>query len=144
MEFESKKDVEIQGFISNGTEFDLDVKLPEDNREAIFGTVKDSYGDPIADAVVKLIEVKKDFGKTERKPVTHTFTDKHGHFVFGPLCPKIKYEVEIWANRVDHVKICEVCSHHGKCLKGIKLDCDECKDSKEAESDLNFVCDEKE
>ena len=67
MEFESKKDVEVQGLISNGTEFDLDVKLPEDNREAIFGTVKDSYGDPIADAVVKLIEVKKDFGKTERK-----------------------------------------------------------------------------
>ena len=33
---------------------------------------------------------------------------------------EIKYEVEIWANRVDHVKICEVCSHHGKCLKGIK------------------------
>ena len=139
MEFESKKNIEVQGFISNGTEFDLDIKLPEDNREAIFGTVKDSYGEPIADAVVKLIEVKKDFGKTERKPVTHTFTDKHGQFVFGPLCPKIKYELEIWANRVDHVKICEVCSHHGKCLKGIKLECDEHKDSKENESELCFT-----
>ena len=142
MEFETKKDIEVQGFVSNGTEFDLDIKLPEDNREAIFGTVRDSYGDPISDAVVKLIEVKKDFGKSERLPVTHTFTDKHGHFVFGPVCPRKKYEVEIWANRVDHVKICEVCSHHGKCLKGINLDCDEYKDPKQNEVNLEFNCEE--
>lgn len=142
MEFEIKKDIDVEGFVSNGTEFDLDIKLPEDNREAIFGTVRDAYGDPIADAVVKLIEVKKDFGKSERTPVTHTFTDKHGHFVFGPICPKKKYEVQIWANRVDHVKICEVCSHHGKCLKGINLDCDEKQDSKQAETELDFVCKE--
>lgn len=138
MEFEKKKDIEIEGFISSGTEFDLDVKLPEDNREAVFGTVKDSYGDPIEDAVVKLIEVKKDFGKHERKPVTHTFTDKHGQFVFGPLCPNRNYEVEIWTNRVDHIKICEVCSHHGKCLKGVKLDCDDCKPPRENDTELDF------
>lgn len=144
MEFDEKKgkELEVQGFVSNGIEFDLDIKLPEDNREAIFGTVKNSYGDPIEDAVVKLIEVKKDFGKIERKPVTHTFTDKHGHFVFGPICPKRKYEVEIWSNSVNHVKICEVCSHHGKCLKGINLDCDECKTSKASEAELNFTIDE--
>ena len=138
MEFERKKDIEIKGFVSGGTQYDLDIELPEDNREAIFGTIKDSYGDPISDAVVKLIEVKKDFVKTERKPVTHTFTDKHGNFVFGPLCPKRKYEVEVWANKVDHVKICEVCSHHGKCLKGINLDCDECKPCMDNNAELDF------
>ena len=63
MEFERKKDIEIKGFVSGGTQYDLDIELPEDNREAIFGTIKDSYGDPISDAVVKLIEVKKDFVK---------------------------------------------------------------------------------
>ena len=143
MEFEGKKDIDIQGFVSNGTEYDLDIQLPEDNREAIFGVVKDSYGDPISDAIVKLIEVKKDFGKTERKPVTHTFSDKHGHFVFGPLCPNRKYEIEIWANKVDHIKICKVCSHHGKCLKGINLDCDDCKDFNQSETELDFECPEK-
>lgn len=140
MEFENKKEkeIDVEGFVSDGIEYDLDIKLPKDDREAVFGTVKDSYGDPIEDAVVKLIEVKKDFGKTERKPVTHTFSDKHGNFVFGPLCPKRKYEVEIWANNVDHVKICEVTSHHGKCLKGINLDCDECKDSSQTCEDISF------
>ena len=123
MEFEKKEKIETDGFISNGTQFDLEVKLPEDNRNAIFGAIKDSYGEPVIDAVVKLIEIVKEYGKEERKPVTHTFTDKEGEFVFGPLCPKKKYEVQIWANRIDHIKICEVCSHQGKCLKGIDLDC---------------------
>ena len=124
MEFEKKEKIDIDGFVSNGTEFDLDIKLPEDNRNAIFGIIKDSYGEPVKDAVVKLIEIVKEYGKEERKPVTHTFTDKEGQFVFGPLCPKRKYEVQIWANHVDHIKICEVCTHHAKCLKGIDLDCD--------------------
>ena len=141
MEFERKKDIEVKGFVSGGTQYDLDIELPEDNREAIFGTIKDSYGDPISDAVVKLIEVKKDFVKTERKPVTHTFTDKHGNFVFGPLCAKRKYEIEVWANKVDHVKICEVCSHHGKCLKGINLDCDEGKTCMDNNAELDFKVD---
>lgn len=133
MEFEKKEKIDVDGFVSNGTEFDLDIKLPEDNRQAIFGIVKDSYGEPIKDAVVKLIEVVKEYGKEERKPVTHTFTDKDGQFVFGPLCPKRKYDVQIWANRVDHVKICEVCSHHGKCLKGIDLDCEKHPEGKPEE-----------
>lgn len=124
MEFEKKEKIEIDGFVSNGTQFDLDIQLPEDNRNVVFGMVKDSYGEPVKDAVVKLIEIVKQYGNEERKPVTHTFTDKEGQFVFGPLCPKRKYEVQIWTNRVEHVKICEVCSRHGKCLKGINLDCD--------------------
>lgn len=118
--------IDIDGYIENGKEFDLDIKLPEDNRNVIFGVVKNCYNEPVEDAVVKLVEVVYDSGKKERRPVTHTFTDKEGEFVFGPLCPGKEYALEIFVNDVKHVKICA----KGKkpdnhCLKGIKLDkCD--------------------
>ena len=115
--------VGIDGFISAGKQYDIDIHLPEDNRSVIYGVIKDCYDEPVSDAVVKLIEVEKDGKKEERKPVTHTFTDKEGQFVFGPLCANKFYEIEIWANKVKHNKICTTCQHHGKCLKGEKLDC---------------------
>ena len=124
MEFEKKERIEIDGFISNGKQYDLDIQLPEDNRNVIFGIVKDSYGEVLADAVVKLLEIEKDKFSSIRKPVSHTFTDENGQFVFGPLCPNKKYAIEIWANKVDHIKICEACKRKGKCLKGVNLDCD--------------------
>lgn len=142
MDFEKKKKIEVDGFVSSGVQYDLEAKIIEDNRAAIFGIVKDSYGDPIRDAVVKLIEVSKECGKEERLPVSHTFTDKEGEFVFGPLCPKKKYEVQIWANKVEHVKFCEISHHSGKCLKGVHLDCHDKCDAKpedcECDSDINI------
>lgn len=63
-------------------------------------------------------------GKKERKPVSHTFTDEEGEFVFGPLCPNRNYEIQFWANKVKHVKICKSCKpRKQKCLKGEKLEC---------------------
>ena len=62
-------------------------------------------------------------GKEERRPVSHTFTDKDGEFVFGPLCKDREYEVQIWVDRVKHVKVCAKCEREGKCLKGEKLEC---------------------
>lgn len=115
--------VKIDGSISEGKQFDLDITLPSDKRNVIYGIVKDCYKDPIKDAVVKLIEVDFEHGKEERKPVSHTFTDKHGEFVFGPLCEDRLYEIEIWVNRVKHFKVCSKCNKEGKCLKGVKLDC---------------------
>ena len=53
----------------------------------------------------------------------HTFTDKEGEFVFGPLCPDKYYEIQIWVDRVRHSKICATCKHEASCLKGIDLDC---------------------
>ena len=129
--------IDVEGVISSGNQYDIDITLPEDNRSVIYGIIKDAYDEPVRDAVVKLIEVEKDCGKEVRKPVSHTFTDKEGEFVFGPLCPKKRYEVQVWANRVDHIKICEVCSHHGKCLKGVELDC---KKTPEAKPD-DCLCD---
>ena len=117
----------INGFISSGKQYDIDIHLPEDNRSVIYGVIKDCYEEPVADAVVKLIEVEKKGKETERKPITHTFTDKYGQFVFGPLCANKSYEIEIWANKVTHKKICTTCKHHGKCLKGTSSDCN-CED----------------
>jgi len=122
MECENKKHpiVEIEGFAASGKQFDLDITIPEDGRDVIYGIVRDCYKNPVCDAVVKLIEVEKGC-KEDRKPVSHTFTDKHGEFVFGPLCPRKFYAIEIWANKVEHVKICAKCNREGNCLKGIEI-----------------------
>ena len=94
--------IKVDGVGAAGKQFDFDITIPEDNRGVIYGVVKDCYQDPIEDAVVKLIEVELNCGKEERKPVSHTFTDKHGQFVFGPLCANRYYEIEIWVNKVQH------------------------------------------
>ena len=116
--------LDVDGVISGGKQFDLDITLPEDNRSVIYGIVKNCYQEPVCDAVVKLVEVVCECGKEERRPVSHTFTDKNGEFVFGPLCPDRKYEIQIWYNAVNQVKICEDCSRVQECLKGAELgDC---------------------
>lgn len=129
--------IDVDGFIEKGKQFDLDIILPEDDRNVIYGIVKDCYQEPVCDAVVKLIEVCREYGKEERKPVSHTFTDKDGEFVFGPLCPDRHYEIEIWVNKVKHYKVCAMGNHEGKCLKGVDMDCcdikDPCKDEKNCE-----------
>ena len=115
--------VDVDGVIASGKQFDLEIKLQEDNRNVIYGVVKDCYDDPVCDAVVKLVEVIYDCGKEERRPVSHTFTDKEGEFVFGPLCANKVYAIQIWVDEVRHCKICTECKHEGKCLKGVKMDC---------------------
>lgn len=55
--------LEVNGFSETGKQFDLEITLPEDERDAIFGIVKDCYNEPVADAVVKLIEICKEYGK---------------------------------------------------------------------------------
>ena len=120
-EFDKGQIVDIDGFIEKGKQFDLDIELGDDHRNVIYGIVKDCNQNPVKDAVVKLIEVTD---KDDRKPVSHTFTDDDGEFVFGPLCPDKKYAINIWASRVEHVKICKHCFKEGKCLKGVKLHCD--------------------
>lgn len=119
----------VNGVLAAGKQFDLDITLPEDNRTVIYGIVKDCYQDPVCDAVVKLVEVVCECGKEERRPVSHTFTDKNGEFVFGPLCANRLYEIEIWVDQVKHCKICTKAERDGKCLKGVKLDCkkEDCK-----------------
>ncbi len=119
-EFDKKNFVEIDGFVEGGKQFDLEINVDEDRRDVIYGIVKDSCGKTIKDAVVKLVEVTKH----DRKPISHTFTNKDGEFVFGPLCPDKKYAINIWANTVEHVKICKTIKNDRKCLKGIDICCD--------------------
>ena len=128
----------VDGFVSAGKQFDVDIHLPEDNRSVIYGVIKDCYDEPVKDAVVKLIEVEREGKGCERKPVTHTFTDKQGQFVFGPLCANKFYEIEIWANKVKHSKLCTTCKHHGKCLKGEKMDCQNNECFERASDDENI------
>lgn len=126
--------VDVDGLIANGKQFDLDITLPEDTRDVIFGTIKNVFKEPIKDAVVKLIEIE--FGKDGRKkrtPISHTFTDKHGEFVFGPLCPGKEYALEIWVNDVRHFDMEVKCRHEGKCLKGMPGEKCETKDKCEHE-----------
>ena len=71
MEFEDndrKMDIEVDGFVETGKQFDIEIRGVKDTRNVIFGVIKDEFGDPIEDAVVKLIEVDKMMGRTERKP----------------------------------------------------------------------------
>ena len=117
--------LDIDGFISDGKQFDIDVVLPEDNRNVIYGTIKNRYKDPIKNAVVKLVEVSigKD-GMKRRIPISHTFTDENGEFVFGPLCPDKDYAIDIWVDDVRHYKICAKIEKDTDCLKGKKVhDC---------------------
>lgn len=119
---------DVNGLIANGKQFDLDITLPEDSRDVVFGTIKNVFKEPIKDAVVKLIEI--DFGKDGRKkriPVSHTFTDEHGEFVFGPLCPGKKYAIDIWVNDVRHYNMEFKGHHEGNCLKGMPGEKCECE-----------------
>ena len=42
--FDNKMNIEMNGFIEKGTQFDIDVRVPEDDRNVAFGVVKDEYG----------------------------------------------------------------------------------------------------
>lgn len=113
--------INVDGLIASGKQYDIDITLPKDDRNVVYGVVKDCYKEPISNAVVKLIEVECMHGREERKPVSHTFTNDAGEFVFGPLCPHKFYELNIWVDQVKHVKVCAKCKHEGKCLRGVKM-----------------------
>lgn len=67
--------LKVDGFIETGKQFDVDITLPRDSRDVVYGIIKDEYGDPVVDAVVKLIEVSKDHCEEKRKPVSHSLFD---------------------------------------------------------------------
>lgn len=121
--------IDIDGFISNGKQFDLDITLADDHRDVISGIVKDCFKEPVKDAIVKLVEVDCKFGKKDLKTVSYTFTNKDGEFVFGPLCPNKKYSIQIWKNDVKHFKVCKKTHIDTDCLDGIDIDCDKCFDT---------------
>ena len=139
-EFEMKRPMppcpvlKVDGVIEKG--------LPEDQRDVIYGTIKNVFKEPVKNAVVKLIEIEfcKD-GIKKRCPISHAFTDEYGEFVFGPLCPGKQYAIDIWVNDVRHYNISAKCMHEGKCLKckqGHECECFE--EKKEHECDHKHEC----
>ncbi|KXZ39857.1 hypothetical protein SAMN05661008_00922 [Alkalithermobacter thermoalcaliphilus JW-YL-7 = DSM 7308] len=74
------------------------VKVPKERRSVIHGVVKDYKGKVVEDAVVKLFEVSCN---KKLIPITHAFTDEHGQFLFGPLCPDNHYVIKVWFNDVN-------------------------------------------
>ena len=113
-------DIEVSGHIETGRNFDVEISLPGDNRDSIYGIIKDFRNEPVEDAVVQLVEIRRG----ERRPVSHTFTNEDGEFVFGPLCPTRRYEILFWASEVEHIKVCKNTEREGGCLKGVRLQCE--------------------
>lgn len=91
------------------------IKLPEEDRAVLHGTVVDSCGNPVRDAVVKIFEIVDECRLPI--PLTHTFTDEYGQFLLGPLCPCRKYMIKIYK---DNIKIkyipLEVSCYDGECI----------------------------
>ena len=107
-------------------QIDVFVKVPKEPRSVIHGLVVDEHNKPLKDAVVKLYKQKNCDDNKSLEPLTHTFTDDNGNFIFGPLCPDIKYTIKIW---VDHVKIKELI------VKPHFHDCEHNKEKDEAEDE---------
>jgi hypothetical protein len=81
-------------------QIDVVIKVPEEPRSIIHGIVKDYCDNVIENAVVKLFEVENPCNPCSLKPITHTFTDDCGQFLFGPLTPYKHYVVKVWVNDI--------------------------------------------
>lgn len=74
------KRVDLEKLCPN-EEKDIVLTLKPEKRAAIHGVVKFPNGKPVEGAVVKLFKRGKD--KCRLTPITFTFTDKCGQFLFG-------------------------------------------------------------
>lgn len=74
-------------------EKDLIIKLARENRAAIHGVVRFPDNTPVKDAVVKLFIKGRDC--CDLKPVTFTFTDECGQFLFG-VDSCVEYVIEVF------------------------------------------------
>lgn len=91
------------------------IKLQKEKRAVIHGTIVDSNGNPVADAVVKLLQIVE--GCKLPCPLTHTFTDQYGQFLLGPLCPNRQYMLKVYKDniQVKYVPL-NVSCYDGKCI----------------------------
>jgi hypothetical protein len=76
------------------------IKIPEEQRSIIHGTVKDFRNKVVKDAVVKLFELLNPLDVFSIKPLYYAFTDECGQFLFGPLTPGKNYVIKVWINNV--------------------------------------------
>lgn len=76
------------------------IKLPKEPRSVIHGVVKNYKDQLIENAVVKLFEADNPNNPCSLTPISHTFTDECGQFIFGPLCPGKQYVIKVWVNDI--------------------------------------------
>ena len=96
------------------------IKLPQERRAIIHGTVLSSNCDPVADAVVELLQI---VDKCKLPcPLAHTFTDNYGQFLLGPLCPNKEYMLKVYKDnsQVKCVPL-DVKCYEGRCM-GVNSD----------------------
>lgn len=100
-------------------QIDANLTTCGDNRSIISGMVTDKCGNPVCNAVVQLYEIDKRCSGNI-KPVTHTFTDEFGAFLFGPLCPGMCYGVKVWSMNTNqvHSHYSFDCKENKGCIKG--------------------------
>lgn len=82
-------------------QIDAIIKVPMEPRSVIHGIVKNYKNELVKDAVVKLFKVRGS-NPCDLEPITHTFTDECGQFLFGPLYPNQKYVIKVW---IESIKI---------------------------------------
>jgi len=71
------------------------VRMQKDSRCVIHGYIKDSSGEPFADAAVVLFEAQE---RGDPRLVSQMFTDEFGQFLFGPLDAGQLYLVKVFKN----------------------------------------------
>ncbi len=81
------------------------IEVPEEPRSVIHGIVKNHNNKVVKDAVVKLFKMLDPNYPCNLVPLTHTFTDECGQFLFGPLSPHTYYVIKVW---VDNIKIRQI------------------------------------
>lgn len=105
-------------------QIDAVIRISKEKRSVLYGRVVDECGRPVSDAVVKLLKVDEKCGKIE--PLTHTFTDRFGQFLLGPLCPCQKYILKVYKDNVlrSYESLNESCNDSNWCI-GRDRRCDE-------------------
>ena len=92
--------------IKPNEEQDLCIELEEERRAAIHGEVKFPNGKPVKGAVVKLFKKKKEHDccdTCELIPITFTFTDECGQFLFG-VESEIDYVIKVFFYKPERKK----------------------------------------
>ncbi|MDR5587752.1 MULTISPECIES: carboxypeptidase-like regulatory domain-containing protein [Clostridium] len=109
-------------------QIDAVIRLSKDRRSCIYGTVIDENGAAVADAVVKLLQVTG-CGQKTPVPLTHTFTDKYGQFLLGPLCPGKRYMLKVYKDNVSiRYAPLDVDCYEGSCI-GVNGTSDDSEDN---------------
>ena len=126
MEMDNKKPhcpvLDVDGVISGGKQFDLDITLPEDNRDVIYGVVKNCFKEPVCDAVVKLVEIVCEHGKEERIKICAK-CHHEGKCLKGDKCDKCDCFIES-----DNK--CDKCHKHEDYKEENCFESPECKECK--------------